>query len=86
VTMVICSNNLVEERRPRQDPLIKRCLDVVAEVPGNSSLVAAAKSSLSRLLHFSELSWIPTGCLVPTKSSFYAMLVFLHSSSLSAAK
>lgn len=57
------SNSLIEERRSLQDPLIKRCLDVIAQVPGTSSLVASAKSTLSRLLHFSELSWIPTGCL-----------------------
>uniref|UniRef100_A0A7I4ESK1 Protein arginine methyltransferase NDUFAF7 n=1 Tax=Physcomitrium patens TaxID=3218 RepID=A0A7I4ESK1_PHYPA len=57
------SKNYVEERRPLQDPLIKRCLDVTTAVSGTSSLVASAKSSLSRLLHLAELSWIPTGCL-----------------------
>jgi hypothetical protein len=76
--MVVCSNSLIEERRSLQDPLIKRCLDVIAQVPGTSSLVASAKSTLSRLLHFSELSWIPTGCLVLTISSSHAVLPSLY--------
>jgi len=58
-------NNLIEERRPAEDPLIKRCLDVIEHGPpeGSLSLAAAARSSISKLIPFSELAWIPTGCL-----------------------
>ncbi|KAH9568523.1 hypothetical protein CY35_03G082200 [Sphagnum magellanicum] len=55
-----------EELQPLEDPLIKRCLDVISQNPhtrSSSSIISAAKSTLSQFVSLSELAWIPTGCL-----------------------
>jgi hypothetical protein len=62
-----------EELQPLEDPLIKRCLHVISQNPhtrSNSSIISAAKSTLSQFVSLSELAWIPTGCLVRITVNF----------------
>lgn len=60
-------SSISEIFRPLQDPLIKRCIDIIgrekADAGWGARAFLAARNIFSRLAPKSRRAWIPTGCL-----------------------
>lgn len=59
--LINCSEALSELYKPLEDPLIKRCIEIVEH---EDDPVSKPKEVWSKLFPKPRRSWLPTGCLV----------------------
>lgn len=65
MSLINCSESLSELYKPLEDPLIKRCIEIVEH---EDDPISKRKEIWSKLFPKPRRSWLPTGCLVRKNS------------------